>query len=55
MAEISVDVDVDLQCYACGRVLDATKNKKNKGILDVFPCQGCLDAAKNEGREEGNA
>ena len=50
--EISTDIDVD--CQTCGKALDCEFNAAH-GTITVEPCDHCVDAAKDEGREELDA
>lgn len=49
----SLEIDLDIYCEACGDDLsrNATVGKNNK--ITISPCEKCLDAAEDEGLEEG--
>lgn len=50
------DVDFEVYCAECdeGLCRNAETDYTNKGglLLNVTPCQRCLDAAKQDGRDE---
>lgn len=52
MADVTIDVDV--YC-TCGNVLQAESKEGYHGAKEfhVEPCEKCLDAAKDEGDDEG--
>ena len=44
--------EFDVKCADCNAQLDAIFNGYS-AILEVTPCQNCLDKANNEGYESG--
>lgn len=46
---IRVYAEIDLRCNVCGAPLSFYQNKD--GLLDVVPCQSCLDDAMKAGEE----
>lgn len=45
------ELSVEVQCKECGRALEAVS--PTRGVLNVEPCQDCLDNAYAEGEESG--
>lgn len=52
--EIELTADVDVKCVECGNRLEATMFPR-KGLIEVSPCENCLDDAREEGRAEEEA
>ena len=53
-----MDVTVDLQAYCaeCGEGicdLVSQSRRRGTGYIEVYPCNKCIDAAKDEGHDEG--
>lgn len=50
MATVTIQADVTIECYECGDPLDG---EFRNGVLEVEPCEICLDKKFDEGKEEG--
>jgi hypothetical protein len=56
MADVTIEISIDVRCDECNADLEAefvnlTYYHKQPQIT-VKPCEKCLEAAKQEGREE---
>jgi len=50
---MDVDVQLDFYCDVCGNPMcDNISYDKQRAIVKIEPCENCLDAAREEGREE---
>lgn len=48
---MDISIDFDVECSVCGGSLRA--EQMNGGLIDVEPCEACLDESYNEGKKEG--
>ena len=50
----SLEVNFEVECHTCKRSLTTTTSSDYRGNQFVYvePCEYCLDAAKEAGREE---
>ena len=48
---MEIHVEVDVVCMECGKVLDGEMGIS--GAIRIEPCESCLQAAYEEGYEEG--
>lgn len=57
MPQVTVTADVEFWCAQCGKGIcsNFSERPRRPGVFDAEPCADCLEAAKNEGVEEGRA
>ena len=56
MPEIRVDVNIDLVCGTCGEELEGNEYaKKHEPIMQVEPCEVCLQEQFDLGKEEAES
>lgn len=56
METITATVEVEVQCNKCGKNLDSELKEQRYSsgkVLEVAPCEDCLEAAKEEGDSAG--